>query len=179
MQSSSETETLSQAEWEDLLPRLLLYTKERLNRLSWRGTDYLPDTNSLAPDIVMQSIEQALSGQRQLPAGMDLFHFLRRTIDSNIRHTDERIRNRKIGEDSLSLADPGASPQQIIEAAQLVDQILKQVGDDPKIRAIFELMYEGYTAVEIAEQLETSITDVYQAKQRIRRKFSNSPISAR
>lgn len=173
-QTSSTAHTLTQADWEDLLPRLLLYTEQRLSRLSWGGTeDLFESSSSLAQDIVMQSIEQALSGQRQMPTGVSLFHFLRRIIDSNILHRYERFRLLKKVEEQLPVPVPAKTPEEIAETNQLLNEILEQASNsDPKLRQIMELMLEGYTSTEIAKLLETPITDVYHVKKRIRRTLS-------
>lgn len=171
MTQSSQANRLSQAEWENLLPRLLLYANQRLRRLLWEGGEpLLKLSGSDAEDIVMQSVEQALSGSDPIPTGMSLFHFMRRIIDSNIIDTYERIRNQKEDEEVLDPPQTGQDAQEVTRDAQLLEEVLEQIGEDH--RQILELMFMGYTSAEIAAALGVSERQLYLVKRRIRRKLS-------
>src|SRR4051812_18157724 len=87
---------LQQADWEDLLPRLLFYAKLRIKKLSLRDPDAFSGAEGESPqDIVMQSIEEVLSGKHARLPGSGWFDYLRTIIDSNVLEAYERSRTQE------------------------------------------------------------------------------------
>lgn len=182
-------DAISNATWNDLWPRLLLFTKKLIARKYWRGVlgGNIPGGIDSC-DIVMRAIEQALSGDRKWNGDSDLYSFLCSTITSNVNHLATGYENKKtvllqwdsdcgVGEPHLE--DTNLGPSDISERVRkrrMVERWLDVLKDDPLVYdiACYIVYYDIDEPSQLAERLGATVPDINNAKKRLRRRISES-----
>lgn len=168
---------LATADWQDLWPRLLLFSQRRAARLFWRGEYGGAMPGGVKPeDFVMKAIEQALSGERRWDNKISLFAFLCGAISSMLNHAAESVENRitrrvdprieeyKLVAPATELADEESLPERFVDSLR----------DDPLVYKMVAHILSSNTdkPSQLARVLKISVRDVYNANKRLKRKLS-------
>jgi RNA polymerase sigma factor (sigma-70 family) len=163
----SVTERLKEVNWDDILPRLLLYTASLIR-------SYRLQEDISAEDIVQSSIADLFSGRRTLPTNLPLSTALMGIARSKISHVVERSK-RMVPLEEDSLIEPERVTSNI-EAKELQEKIRYLLRDDKLLARMVELIYEepDLRSSELADRLGVSIEEVYHLKKRLKRKLRSN-----
>jgi DNA-directed RNA polymerase specialized sigma24 family protein len=164
----SVTERLKDVNWDDLLPRLLLYTASLLRSYNLKDIS--------AEDIVHSSITDLFSGQRILPTNLPLSTALMGIARSKISHEWQRERHRReVHLSEKQLFELEGEPLDI-EGIEFREAILQRVRGDADLTRMVEAILEGpyLRSTELAERLGVSIEEVYNLKKRLKRKLRSN-----
>ncbi|PQJ26939.1 hypothetical protein BSZ35_18620 [Salinibacter sp. 10B] len=182
-------ERLRQVELDDLLSRLLSVAEG----LHW----YVLRSYRGAPeplDLVQQAVADVLDGTRCWPSHVDAFTMLCGVMRSRV--SNFAARQRPLGRSRLEPqtgeggryvyfddhpADPtiilrsSNAPDNILLNEELRDRIRQLVAGDDELERIVELLFDDpyYGAADLAEQLETSVNGIYNARKRLRRRLDS------
>lgn len=194
---------LTDADWEDLLKRLMLYAVYKTRKLRWRG---LPggDNQSLpgghGPDsLASEAIVSVLNGERACTATTkdELLDFLKGVVDSKVNHLAESAENKKSralpSEDGHKGGTPDGwhprtKPQDAPvalaadpEAAKAFrEKALKALSGEPQLTELFECLAAGFAGrKEIAELMNVTEDDVTNLRKRLARKLEPLRIETR
>ena len=189
--SNHVRKALDEADLDDLLLRLYLYTRNRLTRMFWRGQRKGQIPGGLeAEDFIQTAIKKALGRDRiWKPEESTLFEFLKNIISSDINNLAEKVEN-KI--ESRAAVTPGETDGHTVNISDLQagrsdwpdicllkeqetyerELIQSQVGDNPLDQAIIRVVIENglSRSADIAAELGVPVSEIYKAKRRIRRK---------
>lgn len=186
-------ELIQQAEWGDIVPRLMKYA---LTKLSIRSRSPLEghSIDDIAHDIVYDSIKKVIEGKRQWdPDRGSLLNFLMfSVIRSDISHlykSDyyDATQRLSIPQDDGDMnpisrndvnnnidRDGSAAPDKNILDNEMRDSIFKAVEGDDELSDIVLCMYEGIDKPEdIANQLNVDVKVIYNARKRLRRIYKD------
>lgn len=176
--------TWAAADWEDVVPRLLLLAMSRLSRMTWRGRrDAVPPGAASAEDFVNDAIAKTLAGVRAWPKDKcTLFQHLAGVVVSDISHAAEAAENR------LTLADDGRTDRTAGWPPDRADDRLDQeqrmlwrseqrrlLGHldevDPRLAQLAELILieDIDRSAELAERLDCSINEIANLRRRLKR----------
>jgi hypothetical protein len=188
---------LERPDWEEIYSRLLLHASQKIKRLYWRGIrGASPPGGAEAADIVNGAILKFLSGKRNLPPDVDLFHFFQRVIDSDINHLAESWDNRKCQlMSALSVANDddeteeeydlleqisSKAPSQLDEVLQEEEESLDQefllgffdsLSSEPDLEKIVECFFDGiFERADIASRLNVKATEIDNRRKRLKRR---------
>lgn len=182
-------ELIQQADWDDIVPRLMKYA---LTKLSIRSGSPLEgySINEIAHDIVYNSIKKVIEGKRKWePDRGPLLKFVMfSVIRSEISHLyksdyysatqrmpvpQEDGDMNPVSRDDLPDnvdSDSNVAPDQNILEIEMRDSIFKAVEGDNELSDIVLCMYDGIDKPEdIANQLNVDVKVIYNAKKRLRR----------
>ena len=169
-------------DWDDLIPRLFLYTRGRLHRgMRWRNKyDGSIPGGCEIEDFVHKAIIKTISGERKWDSKeRTIFKHLTGVISSEINHLSESKENELgiDGDDVLTTTSSqqlgfGFNPEQIAiaESEQIVFlEYLRCV--DPQLKQLAELILsEGFRgSIEISNELGISVKNVNNLKKRLKR----------
>ena len=194
---------LTDAEWEDLLKRLMVYAVYKTRKLRWRG---LPGSENQSmpgghgPDsLASEAIVSVLNDERECTAKTqdELLDFLKGVVDSKVNHLAESAENRKSralpSEDGHNGGTPDGwhprtkpqdAPVALVadpEAAKAFrEKALKALSGEPQLTELFECLAAGFaTRKEIAELMNVTEDDVTNLRKRLARKLEPLRIDTR
>jgi hypothetical protein len=171
-------------DWEDLVPRLLLFALSRLSRMTWRGQrDAVPPGAAEAQDFVNDAIVKTLSGVRVWSRDKcSLFQHLAGVVVSDISHAAAASENK------LTLAANGPGDRNDDWPPDKADDVPDQeqrtlwrseqrrlLGHldevDPKLAQMAELILleDVDGSAELAERLKCTISDIANLRKRLKR----------
>lgn len=159
-------ERFKEVNWDDLLPRLLLYTASLVRSYDLKGIS--------AEDIVYSSITDLMSGRRKWPTNLPLLTALMGIARSKISHERELEGRREEVDFNEDLFIEQERATSNVEEKEFREKILRAVSDDPKLTRLVEAFFEDPRpqSTELAERLGVSIEEVYNLKKRLARKLS-------
>lgn len=180
---ASKRELFSQADWNDLLPRLLLfsyYLSKGYN--GGRLEQNLP--NGLTPrDMVSEVITKALTGTRTWnPEVTDLIWFLKLSMRSEYDHlynsAENKRRSRCSADDELpQSAVHGRStpfdPEEFLRGEELRQFLIDLAGSDELQQQIIARALDGTKPAEIAQHLKIDVNTVYRCLKKVRAALSS------
>lgn len=160
--------------WKDLVPRLLLYARGRVDRYP-----QFTDRRNLTHDLVQSAICKTIDGTRRWnkKAYPTLFLFLCSVIRSDLNHRiTEVIQESQMQEEVRHNVTAGAhSPESMIACEDDLRKFLLGLhGKSPTLAELaFLIVYEGLTGTqELANAMGISPEQVNNLKKRFRRAFS-------
>jgi hypothetical protein len=188
---TTETIQAITANWNDLWPRLLMFTEKRIAKMYWRGCLRGPIPGGLeSKDVVLIAIGQAVSGERKWNENIDLYTFLCGAIASNLSHLANGSENKttiltrveseddnynKYNIDSPEcLNDAPHITYELIQKYSIVNRFLDNLKDDSLVYGVacYILYYSIDKPSDLAESLKTTVSDINNAKKRLRRRLS-------
>lgn len=170
---------LERADWEDLLPRLLLVARRFYARalVHYRGA---PEPR----DLVQQAITDLMDGRRTLPEDVPLFTVLCGVMRSQV--SNYVARQQPVGSDTEHAAarhtmltpDMAGSLDTTDGMAtdDLRARLYQVIGDDELLQQIIDLLLEDSALKprDLAEMLDVPVRTIYNAKRRLKRKMKSS-----
>jgi DNA-directed RNA polymerase specialized sigma24 family protein len=159
------SERLKGVDWDDLLPRLHLYSASLIRSYNLEKIS--------AEDIVNSSIMDLISGRRIWPTNLPLLTALMGIAKSKISHERERIQREVDLDEDLFIEQEKVTSN--VEEAELRESILSLVRNDEKLTGMVEAILEEPTlrSSELAERLNITVAEVYHLKKRLSRKLSS------
>lgn len=167
----------SDIDWDDLVPRLILYAHRKINRLIWRGSKSktLPDGQD-AQGIVQTAIAKTIAGDRRWKQEKhSLFKHLKDVIDSEISHLVNRNENRSfhVSDETIETQPCSRfSPEDAVllkqEKNRLIDFIYKKDKDAGRLARIM-LEKEIDDNIGLSNELGISVREVENTKKRLKR----------
>ena len=189
----ADFEDVADEEWRVITKRLTIYASCRLARLHWRGLRVKAGQSVVkgneACDLAADAILSVIDGTRtwNRVAYPDLYEFLKGAVDSKVSALVESAENRKsrlapvnpkTGEPATADEFPSGSltPAQIIEDADWKEKfqsaLVKELSTDELCLGMFDCLHAGITdRSEMAEMLEVTVADIYNAQKRMNRKI--------
>lgn len=178
--------SLTEADWDELLPKLIGYARLRMKGLTWRGS-YNGEVPGgwEAEDFVREAVRKALDGTRNWPEKQTLLDFLKGIISSEVSQRVEAYENvhgrrattNAAEVDSATIDISGIADdfrQSATVAVEWTERralILAQLDDSIDRDIVTLIIDEGLDRPqEIAERLGIPIEAVYNARKRLRRK---------
>ena len=111
----AETHNWESQNWQDLVPRLLLYTRGILARKVWYGLwAGPPPAGKEAEDFVMEAIKRTISGRRQWRQDVDLYWHLVGVIRSLVYHAGNEVENLRTNRLDVVDGDAALSESKVI-----------------------------------------------------------------
>jgi len=194
----SELFDLLEKNLDDIIPRLTMYTLNKMKKRYWRGVrDGNPPGGQEAIDFVLQAIEKIISGQRNWnpQTQPDLFGYLKDIIDSDINHLVESWENKNFQSESSLMGDctdnkdsyfdklPSSisTPSEIMlqeEDERLNDKFLwgfyDCLADEPQLIKVVECIIDGiHKPSDIATKMGISTKEVYNIKKQLQRRLND------
>lgn len=164
----SQAARLTLLDWDDLLPRLLLFA-ERLHG-TWQ-MHRAPGSPS-PEDLVNDAITAAFEGRRTWPSGVDAYRFLSEAVRSLASNALARSRLQQLGLDLDSMALPFDDPAQVrlIEAT-----ILDVLDGDQDLITFATLLFEDprLKPLDIAALMDRPIREIRNIKRRFHRRMAD------
>ena len=170
---------LRDANWEELLPRLVAYAERRLRRAGWaRGLDHQPSAME-AQELVNKAIEKCLNGERLWSDDApDLEIFLCgviKSLCSSARKSAVRSRVMLI-DDAGANAPSGLPPADEALAergrSEILEAFAASIKGDEELEDLHRAILEGHTKREqIAEALQWSVERVSAARVKLQRRL--------
>jgi hypothetical protein len=78
-------QALHAIDWEEAVPRLVLYAQHKMERLTWLGVHGEAPVRGIQPtDIVQQAVYDVLCGKRRWNKKKTFMHFLTRDVISSL-----------------------------------------------------------------------------------------------
>ena len=179
---------LTEDQWSELTERLTLYASCKVIKRYWRGLRVKKGQSFMgfdAADIAANAIVRVIVGKRKwnVEAYPNFSRFLESVVDSIISALVRSPENRRVRrlepvEDDESCgsgfepASGMATPDEICELAEWGEKFKtaldKELGDDSVSKGLFECLHAGITdRSEIAEYLELTVTEIYNAQKRL------------
>ncbi len=182
--SSDVLRRLEEANWDQILPKLVVYAQFRLKAISWPGGH--PPGGTQAEDLVQEAIKLLYIGQRTWDVAKypNLEAVLKGIIKSLVSHQTEGRDNQTRqalsedagidgwGHDALS---NNPSPEECLAFEERIAQIESLLEDDEEAGMVFLYLQDGAKPKKIAEELGKSVTKIYVIIKRIRRKLQDLP----
>ena len=187
---------LDEHNWEDTLPRLLLFSLRRIRRITWHGAKgECPPAGKMAEDFVMSVIEKVFSGQRKWDpqAYPDLLKYLFGVIHSDINHLAESIENRSVMRPESQLKSTEEDKERAIEkfpsqtlsqekillgaekqekAEEFLFGFIDFLGDEQKLIDLVECIMDDFVRPkDIARKMQVEIKDINNMKKRMQRRL--------
>ena len=170
---SVDKSTTGNDDWEETLPRLLLWAG-RLHARTLADVRGAPTPE----DLVQDAVTDVLTGRRTRPDGVPLAVVLYGVVRSRVSHTLERARSsgeaggpRFVGLDAAERAhaDAAADPAHV---ADLRKRVLHLVEGDEVLSRMVGLWFEdpSLKASDLAAILDLSPSEIYAAARRLRRR---------
>ena len=165
-----EPKQATEINWDDLLPRLILYSLRLIK-------SYDLEERVSPEDVALSAIERFMKYERDAAPLHNLSGFLMRVarnivIDEARR---EHIRKRRLEESSTSddLFLDRQSVTREVENKELREALLQAVRDDPKLAEMVETLLEdpSLRSRELAERLGVGLGQVYQLKKRLNKRL--------
>ena len=174
---------LNEANWDRILPELVLYAQFKLECILWPGGHAPGGTQ--AEDLVQEAIASLFSGQRtwNVAKHPDLEVVLKGIIKSLVNHLTKTKDNKTRQALSVDAGVDGwghealsnePSPDESLAAADQIEQIESLLEDDEEAGMVFLWLQEEAKPKEIAEELDKPVTEIYVIKRRIRRKLQDN-----
>lgn len=184
-------ETLANAEWDKILPRLLKYATSRVNKYKFLGIpcvepeDYVHEAITMAYGAGAKGSNRKWNQERY----PDLADFLISIISSITSHESEhyiKFRHKSFGSQEEGRLDPlekeassvvtTPSPEQLViqkqKAKEIIVGINKAVEGDEEMQMVLLCIEEGITKPnQIAGEVGYDVTRVYNILKRMRRKL--------
>jgi hypothetical protein len=171
---------IAAADWGDLTPRLLAYTRMRLSRHGAAALGYGKDPS----DYVQQAVVLLLEGTRAPSGNRTLFQFLCGVVDSLISHEAERSRMRgphyaiSIGTEDVYVSSEireerlpsGESFERRLLAKDEMERFLQSIEPDLARYARLRMAKPGATADEYAHDLNVTVAEVRNMDKRLKRR---------
>ncbi|HEX7830367.1 MAG TPA: hypothetical protein VF787_11965, partial [Thermoanaerobaculia bacterium] len=166
------------ADWSDLTPRLLAYTRMRLSRHGVAALGYGREPS----DYVQQAVVLFLEGTRTPSGNRTLFEFLCGVVNSLISHEAEKSRMRgphyaiNIGvEDAASgISEDRLPSTESFESGWLandeMERFLQSIEPDLALYARLRMAKPGATADEYARDLGVPVAEVRNMDKRLKRR---------
>tara|TARA_R110002049_G_scaffold300016_1_gene490561 strand:- start:2059 stop:2676 length:618 start_codon:yes stop_codon:yes gene_type:complete len=184
---------LSEDEQKTLLKRLIHHALQKMRRLTWRGA-YVKKGGAVPgayepEDFAHDAIRKMLDGTRpwNREKSPTLLAALKSTIDSEISHMVESLDNRKgrrlsvksEKDETVQAYDvPGTEPNPLVIVTdrdwqeRCHNAVMKALEGDKLLEELFDCLEAEITdPADIADMLEISVSDVTNAKKRLRRKL--------
>lgn len=177
---------IEEADWDELTPRLIAYTRLRLKGLPWRGNPagVIPGGWEVE-DFIQSAIGKALTGMRKWDGEQDLLEFLKGIISSEVSSRFGRLENRRerrattvfVEKDAYTIDistvvdDSLVASPRFFEDSESREKVLALM-QDPIDREILRLVIdEGMDRPrEIAGKLNITVQDFWNRKKRLRRR---------
>lgn len=163
-------------DWEDLYPRLLLATKGRMNRLSWRGHKANSAPMGLqAHDFIQAAIDKALSGKRSYDHTRSLFENFMQVISSDISNAVLSYDNQFVGradDKIVDIMDYRDGPEADAIYEQRVRKLFLFLGDrDLEAKRVAEqiVIFGRSSSIDLSVELQCSVKDIDNIKKRLGR----------
>jgi len=175
-------EAIESTNWEDIIPRLVLFARARLYQAGWRGKSVgLPNQTFKEPgDYVHEAIKSFLDGDWKWdPNRVSLFKFLCGVISSLISddvNNRSEVKSLDVSIDEISSQEDSDrwqldSQSSGLDFAIQREEILNRLRNDPLASRIAELILDSglYKSSELAYALGIGVEQVHNAKRRMRR----------
>ncbi len=176
------SQAISEVDWDDWWPRLVLYAEGKMNARQWTSVVEAKELGVEADDIVMLAIEKALSGRRRwYPEKMSLFDFLCAVTSSEISNFFQKAENRYFHSSNTNkIESTSATPESALSKSEQVDKMLKMFKDDKLLFEVAKLMIDGVDKPStIALALKIDVETVYNIRRRLRRRIQEEISSLR
>jgi DNA-directed RNA polymerase specialized sigma24 family protein len=184
-------ETLDNAEWDKILPKVLKYATFRVNKYKFLGIPSAEPEDFVHEAIMMAYGAGAKGSYRKWNRDRypDLADFLISIISSITSHESEhytKFRHKSFGSQEEGTLDPlekevssvvsALSPEQLLiqgqRAKEIIEGINKAAEGDEEMQMVLLCIDEGLTKpVQIAGEAGYDVTRVYNILKRIRRKL--------
>ena len=164
---------LQNADWNDLLPRLLL-AAVRFHRRYLRSYPGAPEPH----DLAQSAITNVLTGVRQLPEDVPLFvalHEVMRSKVSNFIAKKSRRGTVALDEERLAItADTNTDGKQDASYERFKHLIRECVADDPFLVRMVEHLFEDplLKSADLAAMMGVDVREIYNAYKRLRRRVA-------
>jgi len=173
----------AEQDWDDLVPRLLLFAVSRLYRMTWRGRrGEAPPGATEAEDYVNDAISKTISGVRVWnPDNCTLFQHLAGVIVSDVSHAATSVENRntmappdKPGGDRWppdpvdDAPDPERAAEWISEQRRLLEH-LERIDPELAVMAGLMLVHDLQESDALAKAMNVSIAEVANRRKRLKR----------
>jgi hypothetical protein len=158
-------------DWEDLYKRLLLAAAGRLRRSRL--------SQSQATDFIHTAIQKAMSGQRVWDPTKSLYHNLWQIVSSEINHAAtsyERVHVDPSDETIVQIRDYRDTPEEASIHKSEIDHLMHYLNSrDRDAAAVADLLLTvGISnSMEVAVQLNRSVSEIDNIKKRLRRLCKN------
>lgn len=154
--------------------KLFAYAYKLVSRLAWPSEG---DLRQLAMDIASEAVCKTVADERKWNPDVtpDPIDFLLSTIKSIVDNRRKSSENKKQlvsadEPDFVELSSYAASPHGAAVANDFFCGLICEVGDDEVCAKMVDLFERGYKPDEIAAELGLSVTEIYAAKKRLKRK---------
>lgn len=179
-----EERNWAKADWEDIVPRLLLLAMSRLSRMTWRGRrDAVPPGAAEAQDFVNDAIAKTLAGVRVWQEEKcSLFQHLAGVVVSDISHAAEGAENKlTLASDGQAERGEGWPPDVVDDRPDQEERTLwrseqrRLLGHldevDPKLARMAELILieDIDSSVELARRFDCSTKEIANLRKRLKR----------
>jgi hypothetical protein len=166
----------TEIDWEDLYPRLLLFTASKLKRLTWRGKlgGHVPGMPT-EYDFVQAAVLKTMEGTRRWSQKISLFQHLAGVISSDINHL-------AMSEDNKTTAHADDTIVQIEDYRPTPEAVVLRKKDEEHFFAYLEakrpalkqlahlILHESVrTTDELMARLSLSLRDIESLKKALRR----------
>lgn len=192
----AEIPNLSDEQWSELTERLTLYADCKLVKRYWRGLRIKRggtvtkgvDAGDLAADAIVSVID-GTRGSWDKERYPTFYDFLKSVIDSKIsslvrsgENRQTRLLDHSHGEEhqpeAYTVTAKTRCPDEYVEDAEWKENfrsaLAKELGDDTISLGLFDCLDAGMTdRSEIAEMLEVSVNDIYNAQKRLQRRVES------
>jgi hypothetical protein len=171
---------LREADWDQLLPRLVEHTERRLRRVRWGSTQEREPSAANVQQVINTAIERCLEGRRHWSeACPDLEVFMKGVIDSTVSASKKASVR-----DKVRLSEDG-EVESFEERASVEDDLVAEAGlrgiraafeacldDDPKLQELYLAILDGNVKrEEIAEALGWDAKEVSAARIKLKRRL--------